>query len=49
MVSHRRDACATNMRVAGRVAGRPEPAGKMARKRRVKRGKEEKVYIMNID
>jgi len=32
MVSHRRDAGATHRRVAGQVAGRPEPAGKMAGK-----------------
>ncbi len=32
MVSHRRDACATNRRIAGQVDGRPEPAGKMAGK-----------------
>jgi len=30
MVSHRRDACATDRRVAGQVAGRPEPEGQMA-------------------
>jgi hypothetical protein len=32
MVSHRRDACATDRRVAGQAAGRPERVGKMSGK-----------------